>query len=121
MLKYGLAALLIGLFVFGATPARAAAPQQVCAMMGSDCCCGASHCPVKGSDFCVSCVRQKTNFAVVTMQVAAKPRVSVALYLLPESKPADVRSLLAQSIRGLNPSPPSGGPPHQALLRLWLI
>jgi hypothetical protein len=120
MLKNGLAALLVGLLVFGATPATAAS-QQACAMIGSDCCCGACHCPVKGGDSCISCVRAKTDPAVIAIQPAAKLRISIALYLLPESKPADVRPFFARYIRGLDPSPPSDGSAHQALLRLWLI
>lgn len=119
MLKNGLATLLAGLLVFGATPATA--PQQACTMIGSDCCCGACHCPVKDGDSCVSCVREKTDLAVVATQPVAKLRVGIALYLLPKIKPADVRPLFAQSIRGLDPSPPPGGSAHQALLRLWLI
>jgi hypothetical protein len=121
MLKNGLAALLTALFVFGGIPATAVAPQQACAMGGCDCCCGACHCPVKGGHSCVSCVRAKTDLAVIATQPVVKPRISIALYLLPESKPADLRPFFARYIRGLDPSPPSDGSAHQALLRLWLI
>ena len=121
MLKNGLAALLIGLLVLGAIPASTAAPQQACTMIGSDCCCGACHCPVKGADSCASCVQEKTDLAIVTAQPVVKPRVSVPLYLLPANKPVDVPLLFARSLRGLDPSPPSGGSAHQALLRIWLI
>ncbi len=121
MLKNGLATLLIGFLVFGATPTPTAASQLDCARVASDGCCGACHCPVKGYDSCVACVQEKTNLAVVTMQMAAKPRVSLALYFLPESKSAEGRPFFSRSIPGLDPSPPSGGSFRQALLRLWLI
>jgi hypothetical protein len=121
MLKYGLAALLGGLLVFGSLPATAGTSQQVCAMNASDCCCGAHQCSDNRSAPCISCVFEKTNSALLATQVTAKPRVSVALYFLPKNESAGIHSLFAQSVRDLNPSPPSGGPPHQALLRLWLI
>jgi hypothetical protein len=120
MLKNGWVALLMGLLVFGSISVPSAALQTTCAMTASSCCCGACHCPVK-SDACVSCVREKSDFTVVAVQPVAKPRVAVALYLLPEVKPADVHPLFARAIRGLDPSPPSGGPSPQALLSLWLI
>jgi len=121
VLKNGLAALLIGLFVFSATPATATAPNQACAVIGSDCCCDSCPCPVKGGESCVSCVPEKINLAVVASQPVAKQQIRVALYLLPANKPVNVSSFLARSIRGLDPSPPSDGSAHQALLRLWLI
>jgi hypothetical protein len=121
MLKHGLVALLVGLLIFCGTPITAAASQQACAMMGSDCCCGTCHSPAKSANSCFSCAREKANPGVLTTQVTVKPRINFALYHLPQNKPTDVRPLFAQYVRGLDTSPPSGGSAHQALLRLWLI
>ncbi len=121
MLKNGLAALLIGLLVFGAVPATGATPQESCPTVGTRCCCDTCPCPVKDGVSCVSCVPEKAHLTLVPLQETAKPRVDVALYLLPVSQSIDVRPFFARSIRGLDPSPPSGGSAHQALLRLWLI
>ena len=122
MLKSGLGALLIGLLVFGSDSAPATPPPSSCAMTvcGSCCCAGRCACPVKGGS-CVACVREKADLAVVTGSPAAKPRVNMPLYLLPESKPADGNPLFVRTIRGLDSSPPFGGGSSQALLRLWLI
>jgi hypothetical protein len=70
---------------------------------------------------CVSCTKDQAETAAIATQPAAKARVSLALYLLPATKPLDVRPLFARSIRALDSSPPVGGTFHQALLRLWLI
>jgi hypothetical protein len=124
MFKAGLAALLIGLLMAGPVPSFTAASS--CVRSGSCCCCapGQCHChgPAKnGNGPCVCGLREKADFALAAAPLAAKPRVSVPLYLLPESKPADVRPLLVRAFRGQDPPPPFGGHSPQALFRLWLI
>ena len=96
MLKTELAALRIGLFRFRCDPARRGTIATGLRDGWLRLLLLRLSLPGQGVDTCVSCVREKTDHAVVTIQVTAKPRVSVALYLVPESKAAGFRSLFAQ-------------------------